>query len=140
MSVRTASGRPTAPVRIRLLLPTVRTASDGPPYRVIGGRLSRMDSRFRGNDISGASAVIPAAFSPREGRGGIHCLCDEVCGAIVLTEHGCVSSPVIGCFVMVCPAGTGSWSVGWTRTGVACGDPENNEPGSDEPMRGGPAP
>lgn len=82
MSVRIASGRPTAPVRIRLLLPTVRTASGSPPYRAL---------RF-------------------------------------------------GRFVMACPASTGSWGVGWTRTGVACGDPENNEPGSNEPMRGGPAP
>ena len=45
-----------------------------------------------------------------------------------------------GRFVMACPAGTGSGSVGWTRTGVACGEPKNNEPGSDEPMRGGPTP
>ena len=82
MRVRTASGGPPATVRVRLLLPTVRAASDGPPYRAL---------RF-------------------------------------------------GRFVMACPASTGSWSVGWTRTGEARGDPENNEPGSNEPIRGGPAP
>ena len=28
--------------------------------------------KLRGNDIFNANAVIPAAFSPREGGGGIH--------------------------------------------------------------------
>jgi len=36
---------------------------------VPGDAVPPVDSRFRGNDDSSANAVIPAAFSPREGGG-----------------------------------------------------------------------